>query len=90
MTPDVAADLAREALLVSLLLATPVLGAAAGIGLLVSLAQAVTQLQDQTLSFVPKIAAMAGVTLLALPWMIQLACDYTTDLFQNIAPTLGN
>lgn len=73
----------------SLLLGTPVLGAAAAIGLIVSLAQAVTQLQDQTLSFVPKIAVMAGVTLLALPWMIQTACDYTTALFQNVAPNLG-
>ncbi|NNJ27654.1 flagellar biosynthetic protein FliQ [Alienimonas chondri] len=90
MSPDVAADLSREALLTALLLGLPVLAAAAGIGLLVSLFQAVTQLQDQTLSFVPKIAAMAGVTLLALPWMIQLACDYTTDLFQNIGPNLGN
>ena len=90
MSPDVAADLSREALLTALLLGTPVLGCAAGIGLLVSLAQAVTQLQDQTLSFVPKIAAMAAVTLLALPWMIQTACDYTTALFRNVAPTLGN
>ena len=90
MTPDVAAELGREALLTALLLGLPVLACAAGIGLLVSLAQAVTQLQDQTLSFVPKIAAMAGVTLLALPWMIQTACDYTTDLFRNVAATLGN
>ncbi|MEM9700979.1 MAG: flagellar biosynthetic protein FliQ [Planctomycetota bacterium] len=89
MSPDAAADLSREALLTALLLGAPVLGAAAAIGLLVSLAQAVTQLQDQTLSFVPKIAAMAGVALLALPWMIQLACDYTTDLFENVAPNLG-
>ena len=89
MTPDVAADLSREALLTALLLGAPVLGAAAAIGLIVSLAQAVTQLQDQTLSFVPKIAVMAGVTLLALPWMIQLACEYTTDLFRNVAPNLA-
>ena len=89
MSPDLAADLAREALLTALLLSLPALAAAAGIGLIVSLAQAVTQLQDQTLSFVPKIAAMAGVTLLALPWMIQLACDYTIHLFQNVGPNLG-
>jgi len=89
MTPDAAAELSRGALLTALLLGLPVLGAAAAIGLLVSLAQAVTQLQDQTLSFVPKIAVMAGVTLLALPWMIQLACEYTIDLFHNVAPNLG-
>ena len=90
MTPDLAAETAREALLTGLLLSTPVLGAAAGIGLIVSLLQAVTQLQDQTLSFVPKLAAMGLVTLLALPWMIQTACDYTTGLFRGVAATLGN
>ena len=89
MSPDLAAELAREALATGLLLAAPVLGAAAAIGLVVSLFQAVTQLQDQTLSFVPKIAVMAAVALYSLPWMIARACDYTRDLFQGIAPGLG-
>ena len=90
MTPDAAAELAREALVTGLLLGAPILGAAAVIGLVVSLFQAVTQLQDQTLSFVPKIAVMAAVALYALPWMIGRACDYTTGLFRAIAPGLGN
>ena len=90
MSPDAAVELGREALMTALLLGLPVLGCAAAIGLVVSLFQAVTQLQDQTLSFVPKIAGMAAVTLYALPWMIARACDYTTDLFQNVAATLGN
>ena len=90
MTHDVAVELGREALVTALLLGLPVLAAAAAIGLIVSLFQAVTQLQDQTLSFVPKIAGMAAVTLLTLPWMIARACDYTVDLFRNIAGTLGN
>ena len=88
MSPDAAVELGREALLCGLLLALPVLGAAMLIGLVVSLAQAVTQLQDQTLSFVPKILATAAVTLYALPWMITTACEYAAEAFRTAGPQL--
>lgn len=81
-------DLARNAALTALLLAAPMLVVALGVGLLVSVLQAVTQIQEQTLSFVPKLVAVAVIFLVALPWMIQLATRYAGDLFRSI-PTLA-
>lgn len=81
-------DLARNAVFLALLLAAPMLVVALGVGLLVSVLQAVTQIQEQTLSFVPKLVAVAVIFLVALPWMIQLATRYAGDLFRSI-PTLA-
>jgi flagellar biosynthesis protein FliQ len=80
-------DLARNAVLLALLLAGPLLLVALGVGLVVSVIQAVTQIQEQTLSFVPKLFAVAAAFLLALPWMLQLLIKYTTELFRSF-PTL--
>lgn len=77
-------DLARNAVLVTLLLAAPLLIVALGIGLFVSVLQAVTQIQEQTLSFVPKLVGVAVVFLVALPWMLQLSVKYTTELFRSL------
>jgi flagellar biosynthetic protein FliQ len=80
-------DLARQAVLTALLLAGPLLAVALGVGLAVSVVQAVTQIQEQTLSFVPKLLAVAAVFLGALPWMLQVLVRYTTELFRSL-PTL--
>ncbi|HEX3159030.1 MAG TPA: flagellar biosynthesis protein FliQ [Gemmatimonadaceae bacterium] len=81
-------DLARNAIFLALLLAAPMLLVALGVGLIVSVLQAVTQIQEQTLAFVPKLVAVGAIFLVALPWMLQLAVRYTTELFRSI-PTMA-
>lgn len=78
--PD-AMDMARNALLVTVFVCGPILVAGVAVGLLISVAQAVTQLQDQTISIVPKILVMAGVAMLTLPWITQHLLEYTTTMF---------
>ena len=82
-------DLSRDAILTALLLAAPMLVVALGIGLVVSVLQAVTQIQEQTLAFVPKLVGVAVVFLVALPWMIQFAVKYTTELFRSLPGIVG-
>ena len=87
MSHTLVVDLARNAIMLALLLAAPLLVAALVIGLIVSVLQAVTQIQEQTLSFVPKLLAVSVVFLIALPWMLQLLVRYATELFRSL-PTL--
>ena len=84
MDPQTAIDLAREALWMTLLLGAPVLVTGLIVGLVVSLFQALTQIQDQTLVFVPKIVAMLLVLSIALPWLIAHMLQYTNDLIAGI------
>lgn len=84
MTDAAVVDLARNAIMMALSLATPMLTVALGVGLAVSVFQSVTQIQDQTLSFVPKLLAVTGVFLLGLPWMIQTAVKYTSELLRAL------
>jgi flagellar biosynthetic protein FliQ len=77
-------DLARQAVAQALLLAGPLMAVALAVGLAVSVAQAVTSIQEQTLSFVPKLLAVGGAFLAALPWMIQQMVKYTTELFRSL------
>jgi flagellar biosynthetic protein FliQ len=77
-------DLARNAIMVALMLAGPFLVVALVVGLVVSVLQAVTQIQEQTLSFIPKLFAVAAAFLIALPWMMQLMVKYTTELFRSL------
>ncbi len=88
MSHTLVVDLARNAILLAFVLAGPMLVVALGVGLLVSIFQAVTQIQEQTLAFVPKLIAVAVVFLVALPWMLQLSVKYTSELFRSI-PTLA-
>ena len=84
MSEMMVVDLARNAMLLALALAAPMLLVALAVGLLVSILQAVTQIQEQTLAFVPKLAAVALVFLIGLPWMMQMAVKYTAELFRNL------
>jgi flagellar biosynthetic protein FliQ len=84
MSDTLIVDLARNAMLMALGLAAPMLLVALGIGLLVSLVQAVTQIQEQTLAFVPKLVAVAMVFLVGLPWMTQVAVKYTAELIRSL------
>jgi len=83
MTVDQATDIVRESLRLMILMASPVLASAIVIGLTVSLIQAVTQIQEQTLSFVPKIVGMAAVAVLAAPWMTTLIMNFAARMFSG-------
>lgn len=74
----------RDGIKVLLIVSAPMMITALVIGLVVSLVQALTQIQEQTLSFVPKVTSMLFVMMLALPFMIQTLQDYTNDLFTRI------
>lgn len=87
MELDTAVDLVRNATYVALIVGAPALIASIVVGLVISVMQAATQIQEQTISFVPKIIAMVLVTLLVLPWAIQRLVDYSTELFLDIPGT---
>jgi flagellar biosynthesis protein FliQ len=84
MSHQLVVDLARNAIMLALLVAGPMLVVALGVGLVISVIQAVTQIQEQTLAFVPKLVAVAATFLLALPWTLQLLIKYTTELFRSL------
>ena len=81
MTFDQATDLVRESLFLTLLISAPVLGAAVIIGLVISILQAVTQVQEQTLAFVPKIVGMGLVAILVTPWITRMLMEYSARMF---------
>jgi flagellar biosynthetic protein FliQ len=78
-----ALDIARNALLYTLLIAGPVLATGLVVGLLISLVQTVTQIQDQTFSIVPKIIAMMGAAVFFIPWLAGRLIDYTQMMFSG-------
>ncbi|MBT9258493.1 MAG: flagellar biosynthesis protein FliQ [Clostridiales bacterium] len=77
MTDGMAMELARQALVTAVLVAAPVLGLGLLVSLLVSLFQATTQINEQTLTFIPKILAMLAGLLLFGPWMLRMLVDFT-------------
>ena len=87
MTPALALDLLRNAILVALTVAAPLLATALLVGILVSLIQAVTQIQEQTLTFIPKLLAMAAVFLIMLPWSVARLVDFLVTLLRSL-PTM--
>ncbi|MEC9481839.1 MAG: flagellar biosynthesis protein FliQ [Halomonas sp.] len=89
MTPETVMTMAYQGMKVTLFLAGPLLITALVIGLLVSLFQAATQINEMTLSFIPKILGVFGALVLAGPWLIQVITNYTSELFRNIPLMLG-
>ncbi len=89
MTPDTVMMIGRHALEMTLLLAAPMLLAALVIGLLVGVVQAATQINEMTLSFIPKVLGMAAVLLLAGPWMLKEMVGYTRQLIESIPSLVG-
>ena len=87
MTPDTVIAIIRQALEVAMLAAGPLLLASLFTGLLVSVFQAATQINEMTLSFIPKILVMFIVLVITGPWALQLLVDYITRLLGSI-PTL--
>jgi flagellar biosynthetic protein FliQ len=88
MLNDTVIDLLRGMLWVSILLSSPVLLTALVVGLVIGLVQAVTSIQEQTLTFVPKIIALALVLALLGGWMLRYLISYTAELFGNL-PAYG-
>jgi flagellar biosynthesis protein FliQ len=88
VNPQDAIDLSREAVNIALVIGAPVLVTGMIVGLAVGLLQAVTQIQEQTVSFLPKLVAMVLVLSLTLPWLIQQMVQYSHDLIANIPHTL--
>lgn len=89
MTPDTALTLTRDAMWLALQLAAPLLMTSLMVGVLVGLFQAATQINEMTLSFIPKLLAMVAVALLAGSWMLQLLMDFTRRLFEQIPSLIG-
>ena len=84
MTPEFAVELLKTVIFEAMLLAAPFLVAAMVSGLVISLFQAVTSINEQTLSFVPKALCVLGVLLLLLPWLIRQLVGFTTGIIEKI------
>jgi flagellar biosynthetic protein FliQ len=89
MTPETVMTVAHRALEVTLMLCAPLLLTALIVGLLVGVFQAATQINEMTLSFIPKAVAMAVTIVIAGPWMLKLMTSYTRELFESIPTLIG-
>jgi flagellar biosynthetic protein FliQ len=89
MTPDTVMTIGTHALQTTLLLAAPLLIVALALGLLVGIFQAATQINEMTLSFIPKLLGMAATVVVAGPWMLKVMMDYTRQLFESIPGLIG-
>ncbi|MES2025009.1 MAG: flagellar biosynthesis protein FliQ [Pseudomonadota bacterium] len=84
MTPETVMTMGRHAIEVTLMVAAPMLLAALGIGLVVSIFQAATQINETTLSFIPKLVGIFVALVVAGPWMLTVLLDYMREMFTNI------
>jgi flagellar biosynthetic protein FliQ len=89
MTEDMVLQVGEDALLLIVYLAAPLLLSALSVGLLVGVLQAVTQIQEQTLSFIPKLMALVVALILMGPWLLQLWITFTQELFMQIPSLIG-
>lgn len=89
MNQDTVVNLASQAITLALSVAGPLLLASLVIGLVISVFQAVTQIQEQTLSFIPKILAVAAVLVVGGPWMLNQLLGYTAQLWGSIPDLIG-
>jgi len=89
MTPEMVVDIGQQALRVTALMAAPLLISALVIGLFVGLIQAATQINEMTLSFIPKLLGLVVSLLFAGPWMLALIINFTRNLFENIPYMIG-
>ncbi len=84
MTPEFIVEFAKQAILLTIYLSMPMLGLGLIAGLIISVFQAVTQIQEMTLTFVPKIIAVFLGLLFAAPWMLEEMTSFTVNVFENI------
>ncbi len=90
MNQDTVVHLAQQAMELAMKVGGPLLLVGLAIGLIVSVFQAVTQIQEQSLSFIPKIVWVAAVIVIAGPWMLGQLLGYTEELFRSIPTLVGN
>ena len=81
---DIVTNLGRETVMLTLILIAPLIGTALVIGLIIGIFQAATSIQEQTLTFLPKLLAVFGIFALALPWLLQKMSEFTTLLLGNL------
>jgi flagellar biosynthetic protein FliQ len=84
MNPEFAVELLKTMIMQAIVLAAPFLGTAMIVGLIISLFQAVTSINEQTLSFVPKALCVLGMLLLLAPWMIRQLVEFTTSIIEKM------
>jgi len=84
ITPEFVVGFAREAMEMTLVICLPMMGVGLAVGVFISVFQAATQIQDATLSLVPKLVAMFVALILAFPWIMDKMMTYTTKLFTNL------
>lgn len=84
MEPEVAINIGRQALIITLIISSPILVAGLVVGVVIGIFQAVTQIHEMTLTFIPKILIMVAVFLAMMPWMTITLIDYTVGLFDMI------
>ncbi len=84
MTPEFVIGFGRQAIELCLMMALPMLGVGLAVGVTVSIIQAATQIQEMTLTFIPKVVSMFIALLLALPWLMERIITYTREVFMNI------
>jgi flagellar biosynthesis protein FliQ len=89
MNPQAVITMGQQALYVMLLIAAPMLVAALVVGLIVSVLQAATQINEMTLSFIPKLLAMLAALVIAGPWMITTHVEYMRRMFESIPTAIG-
>ncbi|MDQ8158904.1 MAG: flagellar biosynthesis protein FliQ [Gemmatimonadota bacterium] len=89
MSHQLVIDLTREALVTALMIAAPMLLIALGVGLVIAIIQSVTQIQEQTLVFVPKLVLVGGAFIVGMPWLLQILIRYTTQLMRGIPAMVG-
>lgn len=89
MTPGVVMEIGRQAIEATLVLSAPLLLAALLVGLIISIFQAATQINEQTLSFIPKLVVVFLVLLLAGPWMLSYITEYIQRLYSSIPGLIG-
>jgi len=84
ITPEFVVGFAREAMELTLVICLPMMGVGLIVGVIISIFQAATQIQDATLALVPKLVAMFIALILAFPWIMDKMVTYTTNLFTNL------
>jgi flagellar biosynthetic protein FliQ len=89
MGPETVLDIGRQALWLAVLLAGPMLGAALAVGLFIGVIQAATQIQEMTLSFIPKLLALVVVLFVVGPWMLRIIVTFSERLFTDIPGLVG-
>ena len=89
MTPETVMTIGQHALEMTMMLAAPLLLVALAVGLLVGIFQAATQINEMTLSFIPKLAGMAVALMIAGPWMLRELINYTRTLIESIPSLVG-